>query len=373
MRGAPDTTQVTATGVKMFLADPPAFSVGIPSTVTAVVSVVPPSGTIRFTVNGSSVATVPVQGNGQATTSWTAQAPGPVTSAPSGTAPATSPQHRGGRHRQRRPIGPDQIGSLRQAAPLSRRGRPTGADGSVVTYTATTASGSLATFRDRPCRCRQHPYGHAGQRPLPRRRDLSRRRWTHGGRRDSTRQPGPGTQAPRGRPGIGSSRSWRHCHDRHLREQRRLTPGSGYRSKCHERVSLLRASIPVERQHPAFSAARQAAAGGPGTGQAHGPARRWNRLVINPLPVGWRAWDGWIGQSLVGFSADQQPCDPTPRRLRSLRGPAGRLLARPALNHSRPGTGSSLRRPPRPVPRGDRDCSRWVFLGGNGPQSRRHP
>ena len=73
---APDTTQVTSTGVKMYLANPPTAAVGVATMLTAVVSVVPPSGTVRFTVNGSPIGTASVQGNGQAQVTWTPSAPG---------------------------------------------------------------------------------------------------------------------------------------------------------------------------------------------------------------------------------------------------------------------------------------------------------
>ncbi len=152
---APDTTQVTATGVKMFLANPPAFSVGIPSTITAVVSVVPPSGTIRFTVNGSSIATVPVQGNGQATTSWTAQAPGPVTIGAIWNGPGNqSATSQEAVIVNADPIGPDQIRVTTTSGTVVTPGATYQLpNGSVVTYTATTASGSLATFTETgPCR-----------------------------------------------------------------------------------------------------------------------------------------------------------------------------------------------------------------------------
>lgn len=151
---APDATQVTDTGVKMFLANPPAFSVGIPSTITAVVSVVPPSGTIRFTVNGANIGTVPVQGNGQATITWTAQAPGPVTIGATwfgaGNQTATSQE---AVVVNADPIGPDQIRVVTTNGTVVTPGATYQLpNGSVVTYTATTASGSLATFSETgPC------------------------------------------------------------------------------------------------------------------------------------------------------------------------------------------------------------------------------
>ena len=151
---APDTTQVTDTGVKMFLADPPAFSVGIPSIITAVISVVPPSGVVRFTVNGANIGSAPVQGNGQATVTWTAQAPGTVSIGAlwsgQGNQSATSQEvvlvNAG-------PIGNDQIRVVTTNGTVLTPGASYQlANGSVVTYTATTASGSPATFTETgPC------------------------------------------------------------------------------------------------------------------------------------------------------------------------------------------------------------------------------
>ncbi len=151
---APDTTQVTDTGVKMFLANPPAFAVGIPSTITAVVSVVPPSGTVRFTVNGSSIGTVPVRGDGQATITWTAAAPGPATLGAiwfgPGNQTATSQE---AVVVNADPIGPDQIRIVTTNGTVVTPGATYQLpNGTVVTYTATTASGSIATFTETgPC------------------------------------------------------------------------------------------------------------------------------------------------------------------------------------------------------------------------------
>lgn len=75
-----DTIQVTGTGVNVFLTNPPQFFVGIPNTITAQVSVVPPYGSVSFLVNGQTVAAnVPVQSNGQAAFSWTPPAAGTYT------------------------------------------------------------------------------------------------------------------------------------------------------------------------------------------------------------------------------------------------------------------------------------------------------
>ena len=76
----PDTTQVTSSGVLIYLANPPGFAVGLPSTITAVVSAFPPTGVVTFTVNGAPIASnVPVPPNGVVTASWAPPAPGPFT------------------------------------------------------------------------------------------------------------------------------------------------------------------------------------------------------------------------------------------------------------------------------------------------------
>jgi hypothetical protein len=77
---AADTTQVTSSGVLIYLANPPGFAAGLASTITAVVSAFPPTGVVTFTVNGSVIAAnVPVPPNGVVTTQWTPPAPGPFT------------------------------------------------------------------------------------------------------------------------------------------------------------------------------------------------------------------------------------------------------------------------------------------------------
>lgn len=151
---AVDPIQITATGVKMFLATPPQLNVGVASTLTAVVNVVPPGGTVTFTVNGSVIAAnVPVQSGGLAQTSWTPAAAGPVTLAANwragtqtagaqdfvtvGTAPAT----------------PDVItlGPVGQPA-WSPLGIYTLANGTSITFATRTASGAPVTLTDAgPC------------------------------------------------------------------------------------------------------------------------------------------------------------------------------------------------------------------------------
>ena len=72
-----DYTVVSSQTVRVYLANPPQFYASTANTLTAVVSVIPPTGSVTFLVNGAAVATnVPVQANGLATTSWTPPAAG---------------------------------------------------------------------------------------------------------------------------------------------------------------------------------------------------------------------------------------------------------------------------------------------------------
>ena len=75
-----DVVQVTNTGVNIFLQNPPQLTAGVPASITAVVSVSPPSGSATFTVNGSVIGSnVPVQSNGQVSATWTPPGPGNYT------------------------------------------------------------------------------------------------------------------------------------------------------------------------------------------------------------------------------------------------------------------------------------------------------
>lgn len=151
---APDTVQVTSSGVKMYLANSGSFSAGAPSTITAVVSVVPPSGTVRFTVNGSNIGVVPVGGNGQAQIGWTPPSVGTFTIGAfwngAGNLSSTAQEvvNVGAT-----PASPDQIrvvtatGTVLTPGTVYQLG-----NGTVVTFTATTASGAPVTFNeDGPC------------------------------------------------------------------------------------------------------------------------------------------------------------------------------------------------------------------------------
>lgn len=151
---APDSIQVTNTGVKMYLANPPAFAVGLPSTITAVVSVVPPSGTVRFTVNGSNIGTVGVQGNGQAPITWTPptvgnftigaywNGAGNLTSSAVETISVSAT-----------PSSPDQIRVVTSTGTVLTPGATYQlGNGTVVTFTTSTASGAPVTLTESgPC------------------------------------------------------------------------------------------------------------------------------------------------------------------------------------------------------------------------------
>lgn len=145
---APDTTQVTNTGVKMYLADPPTAAAGTPTTLTAVVSVVPPSGNVRFTVNGSNIGVVGVQGNGQAQISWTPPGVGVFAigaywnGAGNLSASATETITVG-----TAPAQADQIRVVTADGTVLTPGASyNGANGSTITFTATTASGAPVTY-----------------------------------------------------------------------------------------------------------------------------------------------------------------------------------------------------------------------------------
>lgn len=152
---APDSVQVTQTGVKMFLADPPGFTAGETAVLTAVVSVVPPSGSVTFLVNGSVIAAgVAVGSNGQAQARWVPPAPGQYTiqanwSGNGGLNASSQETVVVGNE----PARPDVItlGPVGQGA-WSPAGVYTLANGTSVTFVASTASGSPVTLTEPgPC------------------------------------------------------------------------------------------------------------------------------------------------------------------------------------------------------------------------------
>jgi hypothetical protein len=146
---APDAVSVTSSGVNMYLANPPSYSAGSAATLTAVVSVVPPSGSVTFTVNGAAIAkNVPVQSNGQAQTVWTPPAPGNYTIGASwagsgsltGTAQETVSVGAA-------PTQGDQILIVTAAGTTLTAGATyTGANGSSISFTSSTSSGSPVAF-----------------------------------------------------------------------------------------------------------------------------------------------------------------------------------------------------------------------------------
>lgn len=77
---AADTVQVTSTGNLMYLANPPAFSVGQGNQVIAVVTASPSAGSVTFNANGQTFASgVAVGANGQAVATWTPPTTGSFT------------------------------------------------------------------------------------------------------------------------------------------------------------------------------------------------------------------------------------------------------------------------------------------------------
>ena len=152
---APDNVQVTASGVNMYLSNPPAFAAGSASTLTAVVSVVPPSGSVTFTINGAVLASnVAVQPNGYAQTSWTPPAPGQfvVGASWAGNANLT------GSAQETVSVGAAPAQSDRiiivtaDGSTLTAGTTYTVANGTVITFTSSTASGAPVTFTETgPC------------------------------------------------------------------------------------------------------------------------------------------------------------------------------------------------------------------------------
>lgn len=151
----PDTVQVTSTGVNMYLADPPSASAGVPTTLTAIISVVPPTGTVNFLVNGAALATnVPVQPNGYAQTSWTPPGAGNYTILANWTASNGTK----GSAQEVLPVGSapaqsDQIIVVTSGGTTLTPGATyTAANGSSITFSSSTSSGATATFTETgPC------------------------------------------------------------------------------------------------------------------------------------------------------------------------------------------------------------------------------
>jgi hypothetical protein len=151
----PDAVQVTQTGVNMYLANPPGASAGVPTTLTAIVSVVPPTGSVNFLINGAALASnVPVQSNGYATTTWTPPAPGNYTLQANWTG---SNGVKGSAQEVlgvgSAPAQPDQIIVVTAGGTTLTPGATyTAPNGSTITFSSSTASGAAATFtQNGPC------------------------------------------------------------------------------------------------------------------------------------------------------------------------------------------------------------------------------
>lgn len=151
---APDVVSVTSSGVNVYLANPPSLAAGVPSTLTAIVSAVPSTGTITFAVNGATISSGPVPVDGTATASWTPPATGNYTVAANwlgtngqtGTSQETVAVAAA-------PTQSDQILVITSAGttlvPGSTYNVPNGTN---LTFTSSTASGSPLTFTETgPC------------------------------------------------------------------------------------------------------------------------------------------------------------------------------------------------------------------------------
>lgn len=152
---APDVVSVTTSGVNVYLANPPSMAAGVPATLTAIVSAVPSAGTVTFSVNGSPIAAnVPVTSAGQAQATWTPPAPGTFTVAAtwngssglSGTSQETVSVGA-------KPAQTDQIVIVTaNGTTLVPGSSYTVPNGTTLTFTSSTASGSALTYSESgPC------------------------------------------------------------------------------------------------------------------------------------------------------------------------------------------------------------------------------
>lgn len=152
---AVDTIQVTQTGVNVFLTNPPQFFAGTPATITAQVSVVPPSGGVSFFVNGQAFASnVPVQSNGQASATWTPAAPGSFTISANWT--GSNGVTGGSQETVNVSAGTGQVDGIVLTPAGQASWVPGGtyqvANGTTLNFTAKTSSGAQATISDTgPC------------------------------------------------------------------------------------------------------------------------------------------------------------------------------------------------------------------------------
>jgi trimeric autotransporter adhesin len=152
---AVDTIQITNTGVNVFLTNPPQFFAGVPNTITAQVSVVPPTGGVSFFVNGQAFASnVPVQSNGQASASWTPAAPGTFTISANWT--GSNGVTGGSQETVNVSAGTGQVDGIVLTPAGQASWAPGGtyqvANGTTLNFTAKTSSGAQATISDTgPC------------------------------------------------------------------------------------------------------------------------------------------------------------------------------------------------------------------------------
>lgn len=150
-----DTIQITSSGVNVYLANPPQFFSGVANTITAVISVVPPSGSVTFAANGQVFASnVAVQANGRASAPWTPAAAGNFTISANwvGNNGVTG----GSQENVTVSAGTGQVDSIVLTPAGQASWAPNGtyqvANGATVTFSAATSSGAAVTISDKgPC------------------------------------------------------------------------------------------------------------------------------------------------------------------------------------------------------------------------------
>jgi hypothetical protein len=150
-----DTIQITSSGVNVYLTNPPQFFSGVANTITAVVSVVPPSGSVTFSANGQVFASnVAVQANGRASAPWTPAAAGTFTINANwvGNNGVTG----GSQESVTVSAGSGQVDSIVLTPTGQASWSPNGtyqvANGVTLTFTGATSSGAPVTIADKgPC------------------------------------------------------------------------------------------------------------------------------------------------------------------------------------------------------------------------------
>lgn len=150
-----DTIQITSSGVNVYLANPPQFFSGVANTITAVISVVPPSGSVTFAANGQVFASnVAVQSNGRASAPWTPASAGNFTISANwvGNNGVTG----GSQENVTVSAGTGQVDSIVLTPAGQASWAPNGtyqvANGTTVTFSGATSSGAAVTISDKgPC------------------------------------------------------------------------------------------------------------------------------------------------------------------------------------------------------------------------------